>query len=390
VVHSQKKEIEIEAELFHNPSPLMLSYLHKFKFFNYTIQLVIMKISNKEEKKETGIEKHVGSITADVLVQKFADVQKKIPELDKITKELKVTSPETLVIGTNNLVTVNNYIKDVDATRKILKQPSLDESKMIDNYCKTIDDMLKRFKERLTSEVTNYKTIQEAAERQEQQKRLREIEDLEKEKTEESELLIRIDKQLNARLYGGVYYTKLGERKSSAGCIKSSDCADLHKVLNDKIPPVTAFKHFHDRYEEMIRKIAKRISEHEANLMDVEGVADNARKLALERIAQARSEAEVELLDNGESIKRQISKEIRKEEIITEKKVIEAGKGVRSVLKFKIIDESKVTRDFYSIDENKIKTYLNEYREQIKKDLQENVESLPGIRFYMEELYVAR
>lgn len=391
VVHSRNKIVEVEQQLFDIPSPLMLTYLHKLKKLNYTIQLVLMKAKKeKEDKTGTEVAIPIGIITAEELVEKFANVKTKLPELDKTTGSLKVISDDTLVVATNTLSQVMGYIKEVDNTRTILKKPYLETGRMIDQYCKGMDDMLQRFKTRLASEVTNWKTLKEAEERQAQQKRLKEIEAIEAEKKEESALLVRIEKQLNARLYGGVYYTKLGERKSSAGCIKSEDCITLHKVLNESIPQVDAFKHFPDRYEEMIRKLAKRIAEHQTNLIDVEGIADGARKIALERIAQARAEAEVESLDNEEAIGKQIVREIRKEEIKTEKAVFEAGKGIRQTLKYKVLEEDKIPRDFFSVDHDKVMKYLNENRDKIKSDLQQNAETIPGIKFYVEDTFIAR
>jgi hypothetical protein len=350
-----------------------------------------MKAKNdKVEKQETGVAVPTGIITSEELVEKFANIKIKLPELDKTTASLKVTSDDTLVVATNNLSQVMGFIKETDTIRSTLKKPYLDAGRMIDQYCKGMDEMLQRFKTRLASEITNWKTLREAEERQKQAQRLKELEAVEAEKREESALLVRIEKQLNARLYGGVYYTKAGERKSSAGCIKSDDCVTLHKVLNESIPQVDAFKHFPDRYEEMIRKLAKRISEHQTNLIDVEGVADGVRRIALERIAQARAEAEVESLDNEESIGRQIVREIRKEEIKTEKAVENAGKGVRQTLKYKVLEEDKVPRDFFSVDHDKVMKYLNENRDKIKGDLQQNAETIPGIKFYVEDTFIAR
>lgn len=363
---------------------------HKLKFFNYIRKLIIMKIDKGDKKKTETAVAVVGQLTTDILVSKFAGVKSKLAELDKTSAELKVTSKETLVIATNNLKEISAYIKEVDETRKILKEPSLSETRMIDSYCKGIDDMLKRFKVRMSSEITNFKILEEARERQAQALRLKQLEEVEVEKKEESALLLRIEKQLNARLYGGVYYTKSGDRKSDAGCIKSSDCAVLHEVLNKSIPPISSFKHFAPRYEEMVRKLAKRISEHQTNLVDVEGIADYARKIALERIAAARAEAEVESIDNSESIQKQIIRETRHEEIVAEKSIAEAGKGIREKLLFKATDELLVPRDFLTVDPLKIQKYINGNKEKVLNDIQQNTETIPGIKFFIEGKYISR
>ena len=391
VVHSQKKTIEIEEKLFRNPLPLMLTYLHKLIKLNYNIELIIMK-AKKEPAKKTSTEIAIpeGIITAEVLIENFKTVKDKIPELDKSSASLKVISDDTLVVATNNMSEIMGYIKSVDTVRTALKKPYLDAGRMIDQYCKGIDDMLQRFKVRLGTEITNWKTIKEAEERQKQQLRLKELEKLESEKREESDLLVRIEKQLNARLYGGVYYTKAGDRKSSAGCVRSEDCISLHKVLNESIPKIDSFIHFPERYEDMIAKLAKRISEHQTNLIAVEGILDYERKVALERIAQARADAEVESLENEESITKQITKEIRHEEVKTEKAVSAAGKGIRQDLRYNIQDEKLIPRDFFSVDHDKVKKYMHDNKEKIKEALQKNEETIPGIKFFMQDTFISR
>jgi len=344
----------------------------------------------KKTKTTTAVAIPEGFITADVLVEKFKDISDKLPKLEESSKELKVISDDTLLIATNTLSEVVGHIKLVDNIRTDLKKPYFDTGKMIDQYCKGIDDILQRCKVRFGSEITNYKTLKEAEERQKQAQRLKELETLEAEKTEEANLILRIEKQLNARLYGGVYYTKSGERKSSAGCLNPEDCTILHKVLNESIPKIDSFKHYPERYEEMVIKVAKRLSEHQANLTIIGGTSDYERKVAMERIAQSRSDAEVESLDNQEAITKQIEREIRKEEVITEKAVSEAGKGVRQDLKFTVIEESLVTRDFLSVDHAKIREYLNANREKIKEQLQKNEETLPGIKFFISDTFVSR
>ena len=374
----------------------MLTYLHKLKKRNYIIQTVIMKATKETEKKgkskkeETGVALQTGFITADVLVDKFKSIKDNLERLETSSKEIKVMSEDTLLIATNTMSEVMSHIKTVDSLRTDLKKPYLETGRMIDQYCKGIDDILQRCKLRFSSEITNYKTLKEAEERQKQAIRLKELEALEAEKTNEASLIIRIEKQLNARLYGGIYYTKTGERKSSSGCIKSEDCVTLHEVLNKNIPTVDTFKHFPERYEDMVRKVAKRLSEHQTNLLVVEGTSDYERKVAMERIAQARSEAEVESLDNQESITKQIDKEIRHEEIKTEKAVISAGKGIRQNLRWVVTDEMLVTRDFLSVDTDKLTKYMNENKEKIKEQLQQNEETLPGIRFFVSDTFVSR
>jgi hypothetical protein len=140
----------------------------------------------------------------------------------------------------------------------------------------------------------------------------------------------------------------------------------------------------------MIRKAKKRLAEHKINLLSAETSDPYKHEKAMEKINDARSKAEVENMDNQEIINKRIDREVHKEIRAGEKAIFEAGKGIRGSLKFNIIDEAIIPRDFFTLDETKIRSYANINKERIEKDLQQNTETIPGLKFYYDESYVVQ
>jgi hypothetical protein len=348
--------------------------------------------ATKDKETTKAVKKTESLMPVETMASKVKIIQDKLPELDKMSLELKITTPEILTIAENNAANVVGYLKEVENTRVILKEPYLATSKAIDSYFKTVTDMLTRIKVRITSEIANYKVVQEAAARVEKEAKDKELEVKQAEMTEENAKINRIEVQLNARIYGGNWQNKNGENKQSSGCIKSSDCDDLSTWLDGSLPKEETFKYFSELYSEMVRKIRKRLAEHKASLLIIEAehLEPYQRTKALEKISEKRAAAEVESKENFETTDKKIGRAIKKEDKANEAVVADAGKGIRGQLKYTVVDELSVTRDLLSVDESKIYSFINENREKIKEDLHSGRETLPGIKFYIDDQYVVR
>ena len=85
-----------------------------------------------------------------------------------------------------------------------------------------------------------------------------------------------------------------------------------------------------------------------------------------------------------------VEKDIKKEVRQGEKAVQEAAKGTRKILKFRITNEMSVTREFLSVDESKIRSWMEGQNADIKVQLQEGAQPLAGIEFYDETTHAAR
>lgn len=345
-------------------------------------------VTNKLAKND---EKGVSLLSANVIAEKFREIKDKLPELDNLSNELKVVTEQHLVVATNNVQQVAQFIKDVEKTKKLLGNPYYLTYKAINEYCKPIMDTLERIKSRFSSEIANYKIAQEATARAEAARKQKELDDLRIEKEEESKKITRIERQLIARIFGGIYYDKTGASHRVNGCLKSEDCNVLLKWVNETAPGKDKFKHYPNEYEEMLAVSLRRLAKHKADLIILESKVDPDDKAkAMENMTDARITAEIKSSERSEASARKVEKEIRHEEIKSEKEIAEAGKGLRSTLKFEVYDEKLIPREFLSIDNVKVNKFTDDNREQIKRWLQEGTEIIPGIKFFVEDGFVVR
>lgn len=342
-------------------------------------------------KKKTEELAKTALLKPDVLTDKFKFTKHQIEALEKVSLELKVTSDETLVIAENNATSAVKLYKEVEELRKSLKAPYVATSQMIDAYCGIITDNISRIKLRLLTEVTNYRVLKEAQKKAEADSKLQEIADLEKEKTEEADRLVRIEAQLIARIYGGVYTKRDGTPQTLQGCLKSTECSALRIWINDNVPKLETFKHFRNKYEDMLLSIHKKLTEHEANLIDLEKPDyPTATEGAIRRITEARNEATEGVQTTQAEVTKIITKEIKSETKSVENEISEAGKGIRERVVYKVTEAKLIPRDFLSIDPVKINNYLNDNKDKIKEQIANNQEVIPGIKFFIESKFVAR
>lgn len=385
VVHSRQKLVEMEEKLFRFPPALLSVYLYKLLQFNYSIQSTIMTASKKELIAKNSF------VSPELLTEKFNYASRRLSELEKVSVSVKVDTEEQLVVAENLASETLSLIKEVEASRKLLKGPYADTVKMIDSYCKTITENLERVKMRFTSEVTKYKVVKEAQLKAERDAKVTEIKTLEQEKTEEAERIIRIYSQIVARIYGGTYKRKDGENMVSPGCLTPENCEELDEWIQLKVPAKETMKYFQTDYEDALLQLGLFLAEHKANLIDVlKPDYPTANIGAAARIYEARTGAQVQLNTLTELLMKKIEKEVKSEVRSIDNEIGEAGKGVRDRIVFEVIDELLVPRDMLSVDSRKVNDYINANKEQIREALSKGEETIPGIRFSVENKFIAR
>ena len=152
----------------------------------------------------------------DQISKNFGVLQKSITEFEEISNKIEISDNEVLAIAENNSSLIQQTLNNIELSRKTMKQPYYDTGQAIDAYAKTLQDPLNRAKKRLNDKIANYKILQRQAETAEAQRKEKERQEYENERNSEIERLAKIRKQINARIYGGVYYAKDGTRKTSA------------------------------------------------------------------------------------------------------------------------------------------------------------------------------
>lgn len=341
-------------------------------------------------KNSTALAKN-SFVSPELLTEKFTYASKRVAELEKISVSVKVETEDQLVIAENNASETLSLIKEVETARKLLKEPYADTVKLIDSYCKNITENLERIKMRFTSEVTKFKVVREAQLKAERDAKVTEIKSLEEMKLDEANKLIRIFNQLIARIYGGHYNKKSGEVMIAPGCLEPENCDHLDSWIQLNAPAKTDFKYFQNEYEDMLMKIGLWLAEHKANLidlmkMDYPTAVEGARR----RINEASTLSRVQFEETKTAILKKIEKEIKSEVRSIDNEINDAGKGVRDRIVYDIVNELIVPRDMLSVDSKKVNDYINANKEQIRAALAKGEETIPGIRFSIENKFIAR
>lgn len=339
------------------------------------------------EKTETTA---VALITKNDLSPQFGDSAAFVKKYEKFASEINVKDDDTLNAAENASGTVNDFLKTVDEKRKLIKAPYLEATRTIDAFVKGITDPLTNAKTIINTNIANYKRVQEAAARAEQEAKEAEATKLADEKSEEIQRISRIESQLIARIYGGYWLNREGQRKTSSGCVAPKDCADLLEVIQKTLPPRDSFIHMGAEYDKMITDVKIKLSEHNASLIELQSssktISDNARK----EIEDAKMNATREINDKRDELTSEVISETRKVIKEAEKEVHEAGKGVRRTVMFEISDITEVPMEWLALDETKVREWANANKELVKKEMKDGNGIIKGIKFTYKETYVAR
>lgn len=353
--------------------------------YNFVIEKVTMKA--KEVKEELFVPTSDSLMKVDELRSRFPDVQDKIKEYDKLSLALKIETDDELVAAENKSSEIHEVLKNVEKVRQVLKAPYFNTCKEIDAYAKTMIAPLEKAKKRYNDDIARYKVVQAAMIKAQEEKEMQRIAKLEEEKNEEKDKIARINEQLNARLYGGIWINKSGKQFSSIGCLKEDECDELMNVVVTSVPKPETFVHYSAQAEEMINHIKDRIAKHKINLHNLNGDSKLLREDAMTKINEAKIEANVKSAEIIESIEKKIDREIKSEVRGFEKSYQQARKGVAEVLKFVVIDEAVVPREFFTINEDKLRDYMRKNNDQIRSDLKDNKVTIPGVKFYIDDSY---
>lgn len=326
------------------------------------------------------------------VAKKFVHISDKMDKYNDLSLNVKVEDEDSLIVAENNLKDIAELEKSADKVRKTLKAPYFETVKMVDNYAKTVTEPLNNYAKRFKEVISQYKIVQEASARKAREEKEAELRQHEAEKSEELDKLRRVEKQLHARIYGGVYRKKDGAPLSSSGCITENDCDNMKEFIEEKYPAEDSFKHYKELRNEVLSSTLKRLSQHKADIIDTNSTDKTAKAGALKRIQNAKNSSEIESENSFEKMKEDIEKDTAKSIRKEDRSIAKAKKGIRRTLKYEVIEEEKLTREFLTADHEKLKEYAGVNSEKIKELIKEGKQNdiLPGIKFYMDEQYVSR
>jgi len=334
--------------------------------------------------------KAVSLLPQDKIMDSFKIVSEQLDKFEQISLNITITDDETLAVAENNASQVKVMLDRTEAARSELKDPYYRTGQTIDQVAKGIKDRLEAFKQRFALSITGWKSVQEAAEKAKLDAKKRELEVIEREKVEEAEKIVRLTRTVYARLYGGSYVIGNGEEKISSGCYTGEDCDKLVMALHNNFPKADSFKYFPDRREKLYVEANKAIRTHKMNLIELSSDTPGIKNSAKKRIDQNKLSAGLLVEKVNDVLSKKITQETKKEVRAGEADIKEAAKGTRKILKFRVMEEEKVTREYLSVDSGKIREWMEGQNTDIKQQLMEGNQPIPGVEFYVEETYVAR
>jgi len=329
-------------------------------------------------------------ITTDQITKEFITIHNQLDKFDAISKSVNIQDDETLAIAENNAAQIKELLTLTDAARKKVGDPYYKTHKAVNEYAKGITDRIKSFKERFGHNITSYRKVQEAAARAHLDSKRKDLEAEEELKTIEAAKIVRLTRTIYAKLYGGTFMTKAGEEKVASGCHTQEDCIELAGILNTSLPDDESYIYFPEKGSKIRLEAGKFIRKHQIDLMELASDIPGKRIAATDRINQNRVNAGMAAVKTQETLTKNIATATRKEVKAGEADIKEAAKGTRKILKFRIDNPEQVLREYLSVDDVKIRAWMEGQNDLIKENLQKNVQPLPGIQFYVEEIYAAR
>jgi hypothetical protein len=329
-------------------------------------------------------------LNTEQIAVRFTDFGGKIETYKKYASDLKIEGEDTLMVAENTSSEIMEVFNNVEKVRKNFKEPYYKAGKEIDEHAKKILDPLEKTRKDINAKIANYKTVQAALAAEKAKTEQAELRKIEEAKLEEINRIARIEQQLNARIFGGYWINKSEIRQTSAGCINEQQCDDLLTLIDEKVPKADSYTYYGEKHDEMLTAVRKRIASHKVNVHNANADSKEIRERAQEKIQAARASAEVKTLESKEKSEVMVAKEVKKDEKAIINTVKEIRKGLKKILKFEVIEVDKVGKEYLKVDEDKIKYWMTQHSDEIKQNLQDNKESLPGIRFFIDENYASQ
>lgn len=320
-------------------------------------------------------------ISAGDLTEKFTEIIETIDTIEQQSKMVKVTSDEELVIAENQYANIGEVLKRLDNKRALIKAPYFNTGKVIDSYARMIREKLESAKKRYNTNITSYKSIQRAAAIAKAEAEEKKQKELEAKKKAQLDNINRIYEMVIAKLYGGSYSAKNGERKQADGCKTKEECIALLQGVQENFKPEN-FDYHVEYAEDVFNKMIITISEAAQKIVAGKNKAE-------EEIQQAKEKAREEAEEQRKKQEKVIEKESRTALKEVKEEVKEAGRGLRATLRYNIVNSDKLDREFLSPDPKKIANYMAMHRDKIKEEIKEGKQRVDGLEFYMAETNVS-
>jgi len=333
----------------------------------------------KQPKQETALVSPELQKSLDVIYQS----KQEIDAIGTNCLQIKVVDESTLSVAQQNLSKANDMAKFIDAKRKEVKEPHLNNCKVIDATCGELTEVIMSAVDHLKSEIKAWelKRIEEAnkAKLELERKQKEEADAIEKENKRKAGIQDYINNDLTTYLKNS--YEKLD---SAAACDK------LINTLNTKWPGADKLFEFleqgialRNNYIDLIEIKKKQFIEGDNMSEDQKQMIAEREEIAKQKQLLSEREAklkEKEALMAAEKAKKEAEERAKAEaEKLEKEAAANKTSGIRKTWKFELVDKSKVALDWIALDEKNVKEYLSNNKDKIKSG-----DVINGVKFYQE------
>jgi len=297
----------------------------------------------------------------------FEQTKEMLTEIAEQVTQIKVSDSTTLSIANQKMTFVNGHLKEIEAKRKELKQPFLDGGKAVDDTAKELSSVLDPALKHLKTEVGDWQLQVIQKERELQQKALEEA----RKKEDESKAVAE-----QSRVVNYISQVKDWLEKGLATCATIEHGQAVLSSM-EGLQPANMMGDYQKEYAALIDMYQKLFR---TKLGELEG-----------KIAKGTTQNHLDVLggqlnDHIESLKEQI--EVKKQEVsAVESEILsevaslqdDKASNVAFLWKFDVVSPENVVPMFMSIDDKKIREWMNNNKENLKDG-----ETIYGVKFYKE------
>lgn len=318
------------------------------------------KRTKKSEVVEVPVLEQESSITFEYTKDMLAEIHDQVIQI-------KVTDSTSLSVANQKMSFVNNHLKEIEAKRKELKQPFIDGGKKIDETAKELSGLLEPALKHLKSEVATWQTEVLRKENELKQKALEEARKKEEEAKSNAD---------EARIISYISQVKDWLEKGLSSC---SDVAHGEQMVSSMkgLQPASVMGKYSQEYGALVEMYNTLFT---TKIGELKGT-----------VAAGTTNSHIEVLggqlnDHIDSIKKEVEQkqqELTKveEEIVQEVAKLEEQKAsnVAFIWKFDVVSPENVPSIFMTIDEKKIREWMNANKDNLKDG-----ETIYGIKFFKE------
>lgn len=304
-------------------------------------------------------------------------------QIAEMCKQIIVNDESTLAIAQQNLSKATSLVNSIEKHRKEIKQPYLDATKQIDGLAGEISSPLEEAINHIKAQVKNWEI--ERIKRAEKEKAEAEA------KLREEQAAAEKKKAENERILNFLNKTMPEWFKTEFAKLKTAkECDALVAYINTKLYSEDKMGEYVSQYREMKENYVGIIELKKQQFISAEFMSDEEKliikqkeELAAQKEALAAREREIAAEE--ERIKQEkIAKELaaKAEEERNRLAAEEAANKTtktRRVWKFELVDKSKLSPEWTTIDEAAVKAYMSENKDSLKDG-----QIINGVKFVLD------